>query len=271
MEDLSRIFRFGAVAAYARSGGDWVATAKRVEELGFSTLLCPDTTETFAPFAALAAAATATSTLRLGTYVLAAPLRVPAAVGWETKSLDVLSDGRFELGVGAGRPGSERDAARLGVPFGRAGERIAQVRATIEAVRERSNAPILVAGTGPRMLALASQYADSLAIGLPPLATDDDLEAKVRELREIAGERFDELELNANIALVGEDAPPHAASWFGAEPKELFRVGAIAALRGTPREMADTLLRRRDRTGVSYVSVNAMFVEQFAPVIELLS
>ena len=286
---MSREFRFGAVAAFARSGREWAATARRVEELGFSTLLCPDTTGTLAPFAALSAAAAATSTLRLGTYVLAAPLRTPAAVAWETASLDVLSDGRFELGVGAGRPGSEQDAARLGVPFGRAGERIAQMEATLAAVRarysgedpaaqrdavrgiQRFQPSILMAGTGPRMLALAAEHADSLAIGLPPLSTDDDLDAKVRELREIAGERFDGLELNVNIALVGEDVPPHAASWFGADPKEPFRIGAITALRGTPREMADTLLRRRDRTGVSYVSVNAMFAEQFAPVIELLA
>jgi probable F420-dependent oxidoreductase len=268
--DLSRKFRFGAVAAYARSGEEWAATARRVEELGFSSLLCPDTTGTLAPFAALSAAATVTRSLRLGTYVLAAPLRTPGTVAWETRSLNVLSDGRFELGVGAGRPGSEQDAARLGVPFGRAGERIARLEATLDAVRAESDVPILLAGTGPRMLALAARRADSIALGLPPLSTDEDLEAKARELREIAGERFDGLELNVNIALVGEDVPAYAASWFGADPKELFRVGAVTALRGTPQEMADTLLRRRDRAGVSYVSVNALFAEQFAPVIELL-
>ncbi len=201
----------------------------------------------------------------------------------------MLSDGRFELGLGAGRPDSERDAVRLGVPFGSAGERIDQIEATLAAVRarysgedpaarhdavrgvQRPHPPILVAGAGPRMLALAAKYADSLALGLPPLSTDDDLDAKVRQLRGIAGERLDRLELNINIALVGEEVPAYAAAWFGADPKELLRIGAITTLRGTPREMADTLLRRRDRAGVSYVSVNAMFVELFAPVIELLA
>jgi probable F420-dependent oxidoreductase len=286
---MTRKFRFGAVAGAARSGREWAATARRVEELGFSTLLCPDTTFALAPFTALAAAASVTSTLLLGTYVLASPLRTPATVAWETTGLDVLSDGRFELGLGAGRPGSERDAAKLGVPFGQPGERIAQMEETLIAVRakysaedpapqqggvrgaQRPHPPILMAGAGPRMLALAAQYADSLALALPPLSTEEDLDAKVRQLREIAGERFDGLELNTNIALIGEDAPPHAASWFGADPKELLRIGAITTLRGTPREMADTLLRRRDRAGVSYVSVNAMFIEQFAPVIELLA
>ena len=107
-----------------------------LEQLGFSTLLCPDGTGTFAPFQALSAAAAATSTLRLGTYVLASPLRTPGEIAWETASLDVLSGGRFELGLGAGRPDAERDA-RLGVPFGRPGERIRRIEQTLQAVRAR--------------------------------------------------------------------------------------------------------------------------------------
>src|ERR1700735_4032788 len=108
-----RRFRFGAVAGFGRSGQEWAANACRIEQLGFSTLLCPDGTATFAPFQALSAAAAVTTTLRVGSYVLAAPLRTPGEVAWETVSLDVLSGGRFELGLGAGRPGSERDASRL--------------------------------------------------------------------------------------------------------------------------------------------------------------
>jgi probable F420-dependent oxidoreductase len=284
-----RSFRFGAVAAFARTAQEWTATARRVEELGFSTLLCPDTVGTLAPFSALTAAATATTTLRLGTYVLASPLRRPAAVAWETASLDLLSGGRFDLGLGAGRPGSEHDARRLGVPFGTPGERIEQLEQTLEAVRARyartdpaaqrdalrgvqhPHPPILIAGAGPRMLRLAAEHADALALGLPPTSTDEDLEAKTRQLREIDEGAFERLALNVNIALVGDQAPPGAASWLGADPRELLRIGSITALDGTPREMADTLLRRRERTGVSYLTVNAMFAEQFAPVLELLA
>src|SRR5690348_2021823 len=170
-----RRFRFGAVAGFSRNGQEWAATARRVEQLGFSTLLCPDVTGTFAPFQALSAAAAATSTLRVGSYVLAAPLRTPGAVAWETASLDALSGGRFELGLGAGRPAAARDAARLGLPFGAPAERIAQLEATIAAVRARfagsdpaaqydsaravqqPGPPILLAATGPRMLRLAAQ------------------------------------------------------------------------------------------------------------------
>jgi len=284
-----RRFRFGAVAGFGRSGQEWAANARHLEQLGFSTLLCPDGTGTFAPFQALSAAAAATTTLRLGTYVLASPLRTPGEVAWESVSLDVLSGGRFELGLGAGRPGAERDAARLGVPFGRPGERIGRVEETLRAVRTRfarsdeasrydavqsvqqPGPTVLIAGNGPRMLHLAATEADTLALGLPPRSTEDDLEAKADQVRAIAGDRFDRLELNLNIALVGDDYPPQAAAWLGADPQELIRDGSITVLAGSARQMADTLLRRRDRAAVSYISVNAQFADRFAPVIELLA
>jgi len=288
MASHDRRFRFGAMAT-ARTAKEWASTAQRAEDLGFSTLLCPDTTGTFEPFAALSAAAVATDRLRLGTFVLASPLRSPGAVAWSSVTLDALSGGRFELGLGAGRPDAARDAARLGLPFGSASERIARLEATIAAVRARfagsepaarhdsvhgvqqPGPPILLAGTGPRMLRLAAQQADMLTFGLPPQSTEDDLAAKTDELRRIDAAAFDRLELVLNVALVGENAPPQLASWLGADPRELIRGGSIAALAGSPRQMADTLLRRRERTGVSYISVNAMFADQIAPVIELLA
>jgi probable F420-dependent oxidoreductase len=284
-----RRFRFGAVSGFGRTGQEWAAAARHIEQLGFSTLLCPDVTGMFAPFQALSAAAAATSTLRLGSYVLAAPLRTPGEVAWETASLDVLSGGRFELGVGAGRPAAEHDAARLGLPFGTPAERVSRIEQTLQAVRIRYAAsdeasrndaargvqqprpPVLVAGTGPRMLHLAAREADILALGLPPQSTEDDLAAKAGQVRAIVGDAFGRLELNLNIALVGDEIPPHAASWLGADPRELIHNGSIAVLVGSARQMADSLLRRRDRTAVSYISVNAQFADRFAPVIELLT
>lgn len=289
MTSSDRRFRFGVVAAAARTAKEWASTARRIEELGFSTLLCPDTTGTFAPFAALTAAAAATEKLRVGTYVLASPLRSPGTVAWESVTLDALSGGRFDLGLGAGRPDAAQDAARLGLPFGSAAERVKRLGETIAAVRARFAGsdpaaqrdavrgvqqpapPILLAGTGPRMLRLAAQHADMLALSLPPQSTEEDLAAKTDELRRIDTAAFDRLELAVNVALVGEDAPPHASSWLGADPQELIRGGSITALVGSPRQMADTLSRRRERTGVSYISVNAMFADRFAPVIELLA
>ena len=284
-----RRFRFGAVAGFGRNGPEWAATAQRIEQLGFSTLLCPDVTGMLAPFQALSAAAAATSTLRLGSYVLAAPLRTPGTVAWETASLDVLSGGRFELGLGAGRPDAARDAARLGLPFGTPAERVSRVEQTLAAVNaryagsdeasgydavrgvQRPRPPVLLAGTGPRTMRLAASEADILALGLPPQSTDEDLAATSGRLRAIAADAFDRLELNVNIALVGDDIPSQAGSWLGADPAELIRAGSITVLTGSPRQMADTLLRRRDRSGVSYLSVNAMFAGAFAPVVELLT
>ena len=284
-----RRFRFGAVAGFGRTGPEWAATARRIEQLGYSTLLCPDGTGTLAPFQALSAAAAVTTTLRVGSYVLAAPLRTPGEVAWETVSLDVLSGGRFELGLGAGRPGAERDADRLGLPFGSPAERVTRIGQTLQAVRERyagpgeasrydaargvqqPRPPVLLAGTGPRMLELAAREADTLALGLSPRSTEDDLTAAAGRARAIAGTRFDRLEINLNIALVGEDIPAQAAAWLGADPAELIRGGSLTVLTGSARQMADTLLRRRDRAAASYISVNALFAEQFAPVIELLA
>jgi alkanesulfonate monooxygenase SsuD/methylene tetrahydromethanopterin reductase-like flavin-dependent oxidoreductase (luciferase family) len=117
-------FRFGVVAGHAPDAGAWAGLARRAESLGYDTLLMPDTLGTLSPFAAAAAAATATRTLRVGTYVLCAPLRTPAAVAWEAATLRTLSGGRFELGLGAGRPEAEADAVRLGVDYGTPSRRI---------------------------------------------------------------------------------------------------------------------------------------------------
>jgi probable F420-dependent oxidoreductase len=284
-----RRFRFGAVAGFGRSGPQWAAAARRLEQLGFDTLLCPDGTGALAPFPALAAAAAATSTLRVGSYVLAAPLRPAGLVAWETVSLDLLSDGRFELGLGAGRPAAARDASRLGLPFGTPADRVGRIEQALAAVRARYDAdddtsrgdavrgvqqprpPVLIAGAGPRMLDLAAREADILALGLPPRSTEEDLAAASGRVRAIAADAFGRLELNLNIALVGDEIPPQAAAWLGADPGELIRGGSITVLAGSARQMADTLLRRRDHSAVSYISVNAQFAEQFAPVIELLA
>jgi alkanesulfonate monooxygenase SsuD/methylene tetrahydromethanopterin reductase-like flavin-dependent oxidoreductase (luciferase family) len=130
---------------------------------------------------------------------------------------------------------------------------------------------VLIAAAAPRMLRLAAREADTLALGLPPRSTEEDLAAASDRVRAIAADGFDRLELNLNIALVGDDFPPQAGAWLGADPRELIRGGSITVLTGTARQMADTLLRRRDRTGVSYISVNAQFAGAFAPVIELLA
>jgi len=124
----NRAFRFGVMAPQAASGEEWVERARRFESLGFSTLLMPDTLgPTLAPMPALAAAAAATRSLRVGTYVLANDMRNPVLLARETATLDLVSNGRFELGLGAGRPGAEEDNRKLGIPWESAGTRVSRL------------------------------------------------------------------------------------------------------------------------------------------------
>ena len=265
-----RAFRFGVVAGTAPTGDEWIATARRAEELGFDILLIPDTLYTLAPFPALAAAAAATRTLRVGTYVLSAPNRAPGLVAWETKSLHLLTGGRFELGLGAGRPGADRDAAALGSGFGTPAERLQQVADTIRAVRENGTPgpQIMVAAGKPRMLRLAEEQADIVALGLPPQSTEADL---ARLLGALNGSGSPEL--HVNVAAVAENAdtvPEWVSRMVGGDPRAMAAAGGIAFLLGSPAEIAAVLLRRRAEFGVSYIGVSALFMEQFAPVIRLL-
>ena len=98
-------FRFGVVASHAQSHTAWITTARRVEELGFATLLVVDRMGSIGPFTALAMAAEATTSLRLGTFVICNDYRHPAVLANEAATLDLLSEGRFELGLGARKGG----------------------------------------------------------------------------------------------------------------------------------------------------------------------
>ena len=269
-----REFRFGIVAAQAAGGGEWTAVARKAEDLGYHTLLIPDTLNTLAPMPAAAAAAVGTRTLRIGTYVLSAPNRPPGLVAWETTTLQTLADGRFELGIGGGRPTADRDAAALGIEFGTPADRLRRVAATIRAVRDRGDAPpILVAASKPRMLRLAAEQADIIAFGLPPQAPETELARSVTAAREFAGDRFDAIELHLNVAVVAERAdavPEWAARMVNGDPRAMAAAGGIAFLIGSPAEIADRLLRRRAELGISYVAVNSAFMDTFAPVIARL-
>lgn len=282
-----RTFRFAVVAALAPTAQAWQELALRAEELGYDTLLAPDTMSTLEPFTALSAAATATERLRVGTFVLPAPFYPPSEITWRALALDLLSGGRFDLGLGAGRPGAEDEVVHRERRFGSPAERVKQLSDALHIVKQEMAAasaghsplkpvqkphpPILVAASGPKMFQLAAAEADILTLGLDPRTTEDGLAAKVAELRAIAGDGFDDLELNYNLAGVGTDFPAHLTRQMGVDPAELVRAGAPAILTGTPREMADKLRRRRDELGISYIAVNGMYLEQLAPVVELLA
>ena len=269
-----REFRFGVVVGRTATGEEWAGTARRAEELGYDTLLVPDTLHTLEPFAALAAAAAVTSTLRVGSYVLSVPNRTPGLVTWATASLQLISDGRFELGLGGGRPGAEQDAATLGGDFGTPAERLARVADTIDAVRKLDLPPrVLVAAGRPRMLRLAAERADVVALGLPPQATEPELARAVEIVRAAAGERIAEIELHLNVAAIAPDVdsiPDALSRMVGGDPRAMAAAGGIAFLTGSAEQIADLLCRRREEFDVSYIGVSGLFMEQFAPVIEIL-
>jgi probable F420-dependent oxidoreductase len=260
-------FRFGLVAATARSGTAWTALARRAEDRGFATFLIPDTAHTLSPLPAAAAAAAATTRLRVGTFVLAAGQRTPAVTARETATLATLTDGRFELGLGAGRPDAADDAAALGLPPTTVGERIAAVRHTVELVRNNNSARILIAAGGPTMLRLAGELADTVALGVAPTGTEDDMAAAAG--RATAAGR--DVELSANLLAVGTETPDWLRAQLGTDAATLAAAGSAAVLTGTPADMADTLQRRRERYGVSYITVNPGYLDQLAPVIDRLA
>ncbi|MBO0826326.1 MAG: LLM class flavin-dependent oxidoreductase [Streptosporangiales bacterium] len=266
-------FRFGVAVGAVPTGKDLLTTAQRIEQLGYSTMVVADGLWLPAPFQLLAAAAAATSTLHLGTHVLSAPLRAPATVAQETDTLDVLSDHRFELGLGTGHDGTRADARRLGVPFASRTERRARIVEVITAVREqfavkdREPPRILLAGVGPRLVSLAAEHADTLALPVGYDQPEDGLERQVRELRSVTGGRFDDLELATNQLIVGDRQPP---AWVPRQFREL-PADSYGRLAGDPGRIADTLRRRRDLLGISYVTIPQWHLEDFAPVVELLA
>ena len=297
-----RAFRFGVVAAFARGGDDWAARARQAESLGYATLVTPDGLKhTLAPFPALAAAAAATRSLRVGTYVLANDLRHPVLVAKDAATLDLLSGGRLELGLGAGRPNAAADYRMLGLPFEPGHVRLARLAESLGVLKallagqplssasgphyafadadvsprpvQQPRPPILVAASGPRMLALAAREADIVAFGVPPDATEATLAEMIAVVRAAAGsaERFEQLELNINLMAVGHQVPRYIASQLGRSADDLARAGAVSALVGTPDEMCETLLRRREQLGISYILVSDELMEALAPVVGRLA
>src|SRR5215207_6965465 len=145
-----RAFRFGVVASPDRGAAAWQTTVRRAADLGYSTVLMPDGLQLLSPFPSLAVAA-ATADIRVGTFVAAAPLRAPRAAAWDAHTLTVLTEGRFEFGIGTGRPGVEEFAAELGLPFGSAKERRDQVRETLDQLEKldgEQHTPIMLVAGG---------------------------------------------------------------------------------------------------------------------------
>jgi probable F420-dependent oxidoreductase len=267
-------FRFGAVATPHGGGEQWLATSRRVAELGYSTLLMPDGLQLPAPMPALALAAGAVD-IRVGTWVLAAPLRPARTTAWEAHSLSALTGGRFELGIGTGRPIAEQWTREIGLPYGTSGQRLESIRQTVDHLRQLDGdgprTPVLMAVAGPRARAFAAEHADIIALAVGALVSRDEVGGMLADVRAHAGARADDLEIATSLFVVGDVVPPHAQRYIGANLAQLTGADSLALLSGTAREMADELERRRERYGMSYVTVSAEYLEPLAPVVELLT
>lgn len=277
----ARSFRFGVSLLNVGSRSAWRARAREVEDLGYDVLQVPDHLGTPAPFPALVAAADVTS-IRLGTYVLNTGVLSPAYLARDVAEVQRLTDGRLELGLGTGYVPGEFEA--VGVPFGTGGERLRKLAATLAATRallagqaDQPLPPIMLSGAGERMIQLGGREADifsfSIMAGLTPgVAPEDAFARRVHVLREAAGDRFDDIELNLFVAAVGDSAAQldleiiRQASGLGDD--QLVQLPGV--LVGSPGEIADRLLRYREEFGTSYISVLEPHLAAFAEVIKHL-
>jgi probable F420-dependent oxidoreductase len=307
-----RPFRFGVNARTAGSAPEWADKARKVERLGYSVLLLPDhLSELLAPFPALAAAAAATTRLRVGTGVLNNDLRHPVLTAREAATLDVLSDGRLELGIGAGHMQSEYTQAGLAFDTGATRvERLAEAVVVVKQLLEggavtfagrhyrvtahtlhprpiqRPRPPLFIGGNAPRLLAVAAREADIVGLtgitfrrgGAEPDVSDfraTAVDERVRLLREVADTRFERLELNTLVQrVIVTDDRRTAAQELTARWPQLTADDLLASpyvLLGTVEEIIDDLRARRDRWGISYVMTHEPFMDALAPVVARLA
>ena len=313
-------FRFAVQATNAAGGREWRDTVRKVEDLGYSTLFLADhylgpgpaqraahtPRQDLAPIAAMATAAAVTETLRIGCRVFCIDYHVPAVLAKEAATLDLLSDGRLELGIGAGWSGIEYDA--LGLDFGRPGRRIAKLAEVVALIRahwqgeeldysgdfvrvhgyagrprpvQQPHPPIMIGGGGRRVLSLAGREADIVSISsVPFVARDADgldpqavAQRRIEFVRAAAGERFGQLDVESSpyFTEITDDPETVLAG--------LAKSTGIAAdllrdhpnvLIGSSESVVELLHSRRETLGINYVTVQQTQIASFAPVVALL-
>ena len=244
---MTRPFRFGVVAPLQTDLPTWRDHVRRIADGGYSTLLMPDVPHWQpAPGPTLATAAALTG-LRVGTWVYAAPLRPPWMMAWEAHSLSVLTEGRFEMGIGTGRPGIEDELRERGLPVVSPGGRLTQVRETIKTLRDLDGAdlhtPVVMAVRGPKSQALAAEVADIVTFVLPPNETGASATELARGFRASR-----DVELALHVAVVGNTRAAFMAS-PDIDPAAAHAVNSLAALPADPKAAAEEIQRRREEIG----------------------
>ncbi len=306
-----RAFRFAVQEHSAPSASAWKEKARLVESLGYSALYLPDHfTDQMGPIAALMAAADATTTLRVGSLVFDNDYRHPVVLAKEAATIDLLSGGRFDLGLGAGWLASDYEQA--GIPFDGPGTRIGRLEEALQIIKglfagrpfsftgehyqiadlegsplpfHKPHPPLLLGGGGRRMLRLAAREADIVNVNFDlregrisrelvrtglAKATDE----KLGWIREAAGDRIDLIELSVTIFLanITDDRDSVALAMAAGFGSESRDVLEMPHfLIGTVDELVDELQHRRERYGISFVIIPGDVAELFAPIVARLA
>jgi alkanesulfonate monooxygenase SsuD/methylene tetrahydromethanopterin reductase-like flavin-dependent oxidoreductase (luciferase family) len=267
--DDVRPFRFGVVAPVMTDLPTWRDKVRRIADNGYSTLLMPDVPQWQpAPAPALALAA-ALAELRVGTWVYASPLRAAWSTAWEAHSLSVLTEGRFEMGIGTGRPGIEDELRELGLSAVSPSERLARVRETVTVLRDLDgpdlHTPVVMAVRGPKAQALAADLADSVTFALMPGESRSEVARLARDFRAIR-----DVELALHVSVIGDTVAPFMAP-PDTDPAALRAADSLAILPADPAAAVEEIQRRREEIGFSYFVFGADFADAFAPVVAQLA
>jgi probable F420-dependent oxidoreductase len=304
-------FRFGLQVSQVDSASQWRDKARKLEDLGFSTLFMPDHFgPELAPLPALAMAAAHTTSLRVGSLVFDNDYKHPAILAKEAATIDLLCDGRLELGVGAGWMRTDYD--QLGLPYDPPAVRVDRFEEALQVIKQcftgeqftyhgehyritdyaswpkpvqQPGPPLLIGGGGKRVLSIAAREADIVGINPNLRAGEIGLDAakdslreqtdrKVRWIRDAAGARIDDIEIQMRF-FVTRVTPDRMKLAEALAPS--FGVSPAealesgAALVGTEDEIAEQLHRRREQWGLSYVVVGDDNVDEFAPIVAKLA
>jgi probable F420-dependent oxidoreductase len=307
-----KTFRFGVNVGPSRSRADWVEKARKLEDLGYATLTVPDhLTDFLAPMPALISAAEATKSVRVGTNVLNNDFRHPVLVAREAATVDLLTEGRLQLGLGAGHMQSEYEQA--GFDFDAGGIRVERLTEAVTIIKgllkgeqvafsgrhyhvtghtiyplpvHQPHPPILIGGNGGSLLTLAAREADIVGFSgitfrrggaVPDISgwRVSEVDRRMQLVRDIAGDRYARLELNALVQRVvvtdyrRQAAEELASRWTQLSPDEILESPYV--LIGTVDQMIEDLQVRRKRWGISYYVVFEPYVDAFAPVVARLA
>jgi probable F420-dependent oxidoreductase len=303
-----RRFRFGVILGQASSLAEWRDLTRKVEDLGYSTLFVADHLgPQLAPLPALVAAAGATTSLRLGTCVLDNDFRQPAMLAKELATVDLLTDGRLEVGLGAGW--SAADYAQSGIPFRPRGERVERLGETLRILKaffgggpvtfegryfrvqgldgrprvvQRPHPPILIGAHGPRMLALAGREADIINFpDRPPTGESGPgnvglgmtIHDQLAVVRRAAGDQYARKELSVlsrSIVTTDVDAALARLAERQRTTPQVMRE-MPSTLVGPIEAQVERVLANRERFDISYPIVFGESVDTFAPVVRRLA